>query len=105
MDKAIEPLFEKFASEATPVNVVLLLVLLGMGFIFYLRERERRDLVRQIIALGFESVKAGLSMSNAVEAGNREAREEREAIQALLNLGHKLDEALKNSERPRRGSK
>lgn len=96
---ALEPLFEKFAAEASPVNVVLLLALIFMGVIFYLRERERRDLVRQIISLGFESTKAGLSMAQAIETGNKEARDERQAIQALLNLGHQLDEVLQKFER------
>lgn len=92
--EVLEPLFEKFAAEASAVNVVLLLVIIFMGFIFYLRERERRDLVKQLISLGFESAKSALSTANAIDIGNKEAREERIAIQTLLNLGHKVHRAL-----------
>lgn len=101
----IEPLFEKFAAEATPVNVVLLLALIFMGLIFYLREKERQQLVKQLIALGFESTKSALSTAQAIEIGNKEAAEERVAIQALLNLGHKIDGALERLEQQRRRSK
>lgn len=99
--EALEPLFEKFAAEASPVNVVLLLALIFMGAIFYVRERERRELVRQIISLGFESTKSALEMAKAIDTGNKEAREERQAIQALLGLGHKLDDVLRYFERRR----
>lgn len=94
MFEVLDPLIKAFAKDATPLDIVMFIIILFMCFVSYFRERERRELVRKIISLGIESAKTGMSMAQAVDTGNREAREERAAIEALLKVGHDVYQKL-----------
>lgn len=92
----IQPFIDKFAADATPLNLALLMVILGLGLWIWRRERRHNEIEDKLASLALESVRAGLASVEAQRSATEEARIWREELQ---HQRHVRDRGLKTLDR------
>lgn len=87
---SLQPLIDKFAQEATPLNIVLLAIGVAIGWIATRWLRRVDALTDRVFEISEQSVRAGLANAEAERTTTEEARRWRDRLEAVEQSNDRL---------------